>query len=99
MDFTLNREQELVRKMMRAFAENEVKPIAAEIDRECTYPRENVEKLFKLGVMGMTVPKHRRAGTGLRVHQRYRGRSLPVLRPDSGSRHGGAEEKISADAD
>ena len=57
MDFTLNREQELVRKMIRAFAETEVKPIAAEIDRNCEYPRENVEKLFKLGVMGMTVPK------------------------------------------
>ena len=57
MEFTLNREQELVRKMIAAFAENEVKPIAAEIDRTCEYPRENVEKLFKLGVMGMTVPK------------------------------------------
>ena len=48
MDFTLNREQELVRKMIRAFAETEVKPIAAEIDRNCEYPRENVEKLEKI---------------------------------------------------
>ena len=30
MDFTLTREQALVRKMMQAFTENEVKPIAAE---------------------------------------------------------------------
>ena len=57
MDFTLTREQALVRKMMQAFTENEVKPIAAEIDRTHTYPAENVAKLFKLGVMGMTVPK------------------------------------------
>ena len=57
MDFTLTREQALVRKMMQAFTENEVKPIAAEIDRDHTYPAENVAKLFKLGVMGMTVPK------------------------------------------
>jgi len=57
MDFTLTREQALVRKMMREFTENEVKPIAAEIDRNHEYPAENVAKLFKLGVMGMTVPK------------------------------------------
>ena len=57
MDFTLSKEQELIRKMMRSFAENEVKPIAAEIDRTSRYPAENVAKLFRLGVMGMTVPK------------------------------------------
>ena len=57
MDFTLTREQALVRKMMQEFTENEVKPIAAEIDRNHEYPAENVAKLFKLGVMGMTVPK------------------------------------------
>ncbi len=57
MDFTLTREQALVRKMMREFTENEVKPIAAEIDRNHEYPAENIAKLFKLGVMGMTVPK------------------------------------------
>ena len=85
MDFTSTREQALVRKMMQAFTENEVKPIAAEIDRDHTYPAENVAKLFKLGVMGMTVPRiggigllqdpggrrhlHRGAGQGLRLHQ------------------------------
>ena len=57
MDFSLTREQALVRKMMQSFTENEVKPIAAEIDRNHEYPAENVAKLFKLGVMGMTVPK------------------------------------------
>jgi len=57
MDFTLTREQQLVRKMMQSFTENEVKPIAAETDRTCQYPRENIEKLFGLGVMGMCVPK------------------------------------------
>ena len=57
MDFSLTREQALVQKMMQSFTENEVKPIAAEIDRTHQYPTENVAKLFKLGVMGMTVPK------------------------------------------
>ena len=57
MDFSLNREQELIRKMIAAFTENEVKPIAAEIDRTHEFPAENIRKMFQLGIMGMTVPR------------------------------------------
>ena len=57
MEFNLSKEQALVQKMVREFTENEVKPIAAETDRTCEYPRENIEKLFRYGVMGMCVPK------------------------------------------
>ena len=57
MEFNLSKEQALVQKMVREFTENEVKPIAAETDRTCAYPRENIEKLFRYGVMGMCVPK------------------------------------------
>ena len=57
MDFNLTREQTLIQKMVRAFTENEVKPIAAETDKTCEYPRENIEKLFHYGIMGMCVPK------------------------------------------
>ena len=56
MDFNLSREHQLVRKMMAEFTENEVKPIAAETDKTSQYPRENIEKLFNLGVMVMCVP-------------------------------------------
>ena len=56
MDFHLTREQELVRQMMHDFTENKVKPIAAETDKTSTYPRENIEKLFDLGVMGIARP-------------------------------------------
>ena len=63
MDFNLSREHLLVRKMMAEFTENEVKPIAAETDKTSQYPRENIEKLFDLGVMGMCVPKEY-GGTG-----------------------------------
>ena len=38
MDFHLTKEQLLVRKMYREFAENEVKPLAAEIDEEERFP-------------------------------------------------------------
>lgn len=57
MDFNLSREHLLLRKMMADFTENEVKPIAAETDATCEYPRENIEKLFDLGIMGMCIPK------------------------------------------
>ena len=32
MDFTLSKEHEMARKLFREFAQNEVKPLAAEID-------------------------------------------------------------------
>ena len=57
MDFNLSREHQLLRKMMAAFTETEVKPIAAETDRTCEYPKANIDKLFDLGVMGICVPK------------------------------------------
>ena len=57
MNFNLSREHRMIQKMMADFTENEVKPIAAETDRTCAYPRENIEKLFDLGVMGICVPR------------------------------------------
>lgn len=43
--------------MIRAFTENEVKPIAAEIDRTHEFPAENIRKLFRLRVISMTAPR------------------------------------------
>ncbi|MBR0507613.1 MAG: acyl-CoA dehydrogenase [Clostridia bacterium] len=57
MDFRLTKEQLLVRKMVREFAENEVKPIASEIDEEERFPAETVAKMAKLGMMGIYFPK------------------------------------------
>ncbi|MDD3165237.1 MAG: acyl-CoA dehydrogenase [Oscillospiraceae bacterium] len=57
MDFTLTKEQLMLRKMMHDFTENEVRPIAADTDKFAEYPRENIEKLFRYGIMGMCVPK------------------------------------------
>jgi len=57
MDFKLSKEHELLRKMYREFAQNEVKPLAAEIDEEERFPMETVEKMAKLGMMGIYFPK------------------------------------------
>ena len=57
MDFHLSNEQLLLRKMYREFAENEVKPLAEEIDEEERFPMETVEQMAKLGMMGIYFPK------------------------------------------
>ena len=56
MEFSYSREQQMVKAMLQKFAENEIAPIAEEIDAEASYPYETVEKLGKLGVMGMPFP-------------------------------------------
>ncbi|MPM17029.1 Acyl-CoA dehydrogenase, short-chain specific [bioreactor metagenome] len=57
MNFQLTREQELVRQMVREFALNEVKPIAAEIDETERFPMENVEKMANVGMLGIPFAK------------------------------------------
>ncbi|WP_372995450.1 acyl-CoA dehydrogenase [Lutispora sp.] len=57
MNFNLTKEQEMVRKLMREFAENEVKPIAADVDEEARFPRETVEKMARYSMMGIPFPK------------------------------------------
>lgn len=57
MDFNLSKEQLMVQKMYQEFAENEVKPLAQEVDEEERFPAETVEKMSKLGMMGIYFPK------------------------------------------
>ena len=57
MDFHLSKEQLMLQKMYRDFAENEVKPIAQEVDEEERFPMETVQKMAKLGMMGIYFPK------------------------------------------
>ena len=57
MEFTYSREQEMVKKMLKEFAENEIAPISAEIDEKAEYPYETIAKLGELGLMGMPFPQ------------------------------------------
>lgn len=56
MNFNLTKEQEMVRSVVREFVENEVEPIAADIDETGRFPRENVEKLAKYNMLGIPFP-------------------------------------------
>jgi short-chain 2-methylacyl-CoA dehydrogenase len=57
MDFDLTDEQEAIRRLVREFAEGEVRPVAEELDREKRFPYEIVDQLGKLGLMGIPYPE------------------------------------------
>ncbi len=56
MNFSLTKEQEFVRKMVRDFAETEVEPLAADIDAEHRFPEETVAKMAQYGLLGVPFP-------------------------------------------
>lgn len=57
MEFSYSREQQMVKKMLKEFAEKEIAPISAEIDEKAVYPYETIAKLADLGLMGMPFPQ------------------------------------------
>jgi butyryl-CoA dehydrogenase len=56
MRVELTEQQRMVRDLVRGFARERLKPVAAEIDRSHRFPTEIVEELGRLGVMGCFVP-------------------------------------------
>ncbi len=57
MDFSLTNEQRMLKKLAAQFAENELAPIAAEIDETHCFPMKNFKEMAKLGFTGIGVPK------------------------------------------
>ncbi|HUG36428.1 MAG TPA: acyl-CoA dehydrogenase [Candidatus Limnocylindrales bacterium] len=57
MDVTLTDEQRMIQAVAREFAEKDVRPIAEIIDREARFPRETVERMGELGLLGIAVPE------------------------------------------
>jgi short-chain 2-methylacyl-CoA dehydrogenase len=53
----LGEDRELLRRTVRAFAEERIAPVAAELDREHRFPYEIVAGLAELGVMGVPIPE------------------------------------------
>ena len=59
----------LFEQMIQEFAENEVKPLAQLTDEEERFPIENVEKMAKLGLFGIIIPReYGGAGAGYREY-------------------------------
>ncbi|THE10289.1 acyl-CoA dehydrogenase [Bacillus timonensis] len=57
MYFKLSEEHEMIRKMVRDFAKNEVAPTAAERDEEERFDREIFDKMAELGLTGIPWPE------------------------------------------
>jgi short-chain 2-methylacyl-CoA dehydrogenase len=57
MNFDLSDEHKLIRRTVREFAEEQVAPVAAELDREHRFPYDLVAEMAKLGLMGMPIPE------------------------------------------
>ena len=56
MEFGLTQEQKQIRDEIRKFAENEIKPVATEYDREEKYPHEVIDKAAEMGLLGARIP-------------------------------------------
>src|SRR5258708_27716326 len=57
MDFSLNEEQSAIRETCREFAEQEIKPLAEEMDRTGAFPYELIRKMGALGLLGLPFPE------------------------------------------
>jgi alkylation response protein AidB-like acyl-CoA dehydrogenase len=56
MNFELNEEQLEMRRVLKEFADNEIKPHAAEWDEKSAFPHEVIKKLGELGFLGVIFP-------------------------------------------
>ncbi|NPV90346.1 MAG: acyl-CoA dehydrogenase [Firmicutes bacterium] len=56
MDFTFSEEQEMMRRMARDFADNEIAPYAMEWDKKDEYPAATIKKMHELGLMTIGIP-------------------------------------------
>ncbi|MEM1147422.1 MAG: isovaleryl-CoA dehydrogenase [Pseudomonadota bacterium] len=55
LNFDLGETAEMIRDSVHAFAQNEIAPLAAEIDRTDVFPRHLLPKMGELGLLGITV--------------------------------------------
>jgi alkylation response protein AidB-like acyl-CoA dehydrogenase/rubredoxin len=66
MFFKTTEEQEALRTKVREFAESEIKPLTSTLDQENQFPAEVIQKMGKLGWMGIPYPKEY-GGMGLDI--------------------------------
>ena len=64
MDFDLPDDHELIRRTVRDFAEQEIAPVAEELDRTKAFPYDIVRRLGELGLMGIPFPEEHGGGGG-----------------------------------
>jgi len=55
--FFLSSEHNMMRRMVRDFAEAEIAPLAKDVDREARFPHETFRKMAELGLLGIPYPE------------------------------------------
>jgi acyl-CoA dehydrogenase len=64
MELRFTEEQEMMRKMVRDFAQKEIAPIVEKMDETDQFPREIIKKMGELGLMGIPIPE-KYGGSGM----------------------------------
>jgi alkylation response protein AidB-like acyl-CoA dehydrogenase len=67
MDFNFTEGQSMLRRVAKEFAENEVKPVAAELDADGKFPDDLFRKMAAVGFTGLTIPTDRGGSGGNEV--------------------------------
>ncbi|WLR52618.1 acyl-CoA dehydrogenase [Bacillus tianshenii] len=57
MNFELTKEQQMIRDMVRDFAQNEIRPKAEHYDKTAEFPEETFKKMAELGMLGIPFPE------------------------------------------
>ncbi|MEC9465504.1 MAG: acyl-CoA dehydrogenase [Myxococcota bacterium] len=57
MNFDLTEEQLMLRDSVRAFAKQELLPVAAKLDHDGEFPAEQVARMSEMGLMGIAIPE------------------------------------------
>ena len=57
MEFDLSPEHEMIRQTARDFAEKEIRPVAAHVDKTGEFPKATIAKMAGLGFLGMAIPE------------------------------------------
>ncbi|HOW03361.1 MAG TPA: acyl-CoA dehydrogenase family protein, partial [Caldisericia bacterium] len=57
LDYFLNENQKIIRDLANKFAEERIKPVREELDRENKFPKDLIDELGKLDFMRIFIPK------------------------------------------
>lgn len=57
MDFEFSKEQQMIRDMVRQFAEAEIAPYARELDQSHAFRKESFDRMAELGLLGLPFPE------------------------------------------
>ncbi len=56
-EFGFTEEQQMLREMVRDFTNNEIKPVAAQIDEQEAIPEDLIKQIGELGILGVAFPE------------------------------------------